>query len=474
MILYYLALTVICVLTIALFHRKVDVGFMVYLFVGAQLALTVHACANLHETELVYFSYDAIGVILLVVLSIVTIPAIIHSRIYMDRHRTSPSARATYYSSLLLLIMAMSLGYLANHIAMTWVFTEITTLSAAMLVYHHRNKLALEGTWKYIFVCAISVTFIFIGILFLSLSLMHAGSNDLSYANLLNNSANLDVFWLKLAFIFIFTGYTAKMGLFPMFTAGIDAKDKAPSPAGALLAAVLVNLGFIGIFRSYSIVSNTSVGQWSRIFMIAVALITLFVATAYMIKVRNIKRLLAYSGIEQMAIVILGMALGRVGCYAAILHLVMHSFIKSGLFFHLGQLFRVYKSKMIENMGGYFSYNPFGALVLLLGLFCITAIPPSGLFISEFMIFKTMIASGQYWLFAVVALLLTVLIWAFARIIFRIVFIPQETENKIDTPHISPWESATQIVLFLLAIYIGYGTPSILVNLINEAITVIS
>jgi hydrogenase-4 component F len=159
------------------------------------------------------------------------------------------------------LITSISAAYLANHIAVTWIFVEITTLSASAMIYHRRNNRSLEGTWKYVFVCAISITLVFIGILFLSFSLPQAVANDLSFAALMKNAGRLNLFWLRLAFIFIFTGFTAKLGLVPMYTAGIDAKDKAPSPAGALFSSALVNVGFVGIFRFYG-VSPNSIALW--------------------------------------------------------------------------------------------------------------------------------------------------------------------------------------------------------------------
>ena len=141
----------------------------------------------------------------------------------------------------------------------TWVFVELTTLSASALIYHRRSKLTLEGTWKYIFICSISITLVFIGVLFVTVAVQQQGINDLFYKNLSLHAPKLNVFWLKLAFLFIFTGFTAKAGLVPMYTAGIDAKDKAPYPAAALLASVLMNVGFIGIFRFYEITSHTSI-----------------------------------------------------------------------------------------------------------------------------------------------------------------------------------------------------------------------
>ena len=146
----------------------------------------------------------------------------------------------------------------------------------------------------------------------------------------------MNVFWLRLAFIFIFTGFTAKLGLVPMYTAGIDAKDKAPSPAGALLSSVLMNVGFVGIFRFYIVAANSPIHQWANHVIIIAALLSIFVATVYMTKVKNIKRMFAYSSIEHAGIIMLGLAAGGVGYYAAILHIVLHAFIKSSLFFQHG------------------------------------------------------------------------------------------------------------------------------------------
>jgi hydrogenase-4 component F len=368
------------------------------------------------------------------------------------------------------LLAAISAGYLANHIAVIWIFIEITTLSASALIYHHRNKLALEGTWKYVFISAISVTFIFIGILFLSLSLEHAGSDDLSFENLLANSSQLSPFWLRLAFLFIFTGFTVKLGLVPMFTAGVDAKDKAPAPAGALLSSVLMNLGFVGVFRFYIVVANTPLHHWANLVIGIAAFLSVFVATVYMIKVKNIKRMMAYSSIEHMGLVMLGVAAGGIGYYAAVLHIVLHAFVKSGMFFQFTQLYRVFQSKSIYQVGNYFKYNTSGAMVLLLGFISVTAMPPSGLFVSEFLIFRSLFEAHQIILLIVVLLLLTMIIWAFGKNILKILFLPPVGFDDSRVPVISPWESATQFFLLALAVYLGLNPPAEFVQLIKESV----
>src|SRR5512133_668277 len=369
--------------------------FLVILFTLLQAGFTAYACISYRETVFTYFTFDSLGILLLVTLSIIVIPAVFHSWLYIKRHSEPPQSRAIYFTALIILISSITAGYLANHIAVIWIFTELTTLSASALIYHHRNKLALEGTWKYVFICAISITFVFIGILFLSLSLQHAGSDDLSFANLRAHADQLNPFWLRLAFLFIFTGFTAKLGLVPMYTAGIDAKDKAPAPAGALLASVLMNVGFTGIFRLYKVIAQTPVFHWANVVIFVAAILSIFVATVYMTKVLNIKRMFAYSGIEHMGLVMLGIAAGGIGYYAAILHIVLHSFVKSSLFFQFNQLYRVFGSKNLADTGNYFKYNSSGALVLLAGFICAAAMPPSGLFVSEFLIFRSLFESSH-------------------------------------------------------------------------------
>jgi hydrogenase-4 component F len=443
---------------------------LVIIFGVLQTGFTVYACYHYKRIDTEYFAFDSLGLLLLMTLGVITIPALFHSYMYIKRHDETPQSRAIYFSAFIFLITSITAAYLASHIAVIWIFTELTTLSASMLIYHHRNKLALEGTWKYVFICAISITFVFIGILFLSLSLQHAGSNDLSFANLMTYKDKLNPFWLRLAFLFIFTGFTAKLGLVPMYTAGIDAKDKAPAPTGALLASVLMNLGFVGIFRFYTVVAQTSIFHWANLVIFIAAFLSIFVATVYMTRVTNIKRMFAYSGIEHMGIVMLGIAAGGVGYYAAVLHIVLHAFVKSSLFFQFNQLYRTFQSKSINHTGNYFKYNPAGAIVLLLGFISATAMPPSGLFVSEFLIFRSLFEGKYIILLVGVLVLLTIVIWAFGKNILKILFLPVAGFDETNVPKISPWESLTQYILLFTAIWLGLNPPAQFVELIQDAV----
>lgn len=475
MTIMYLIGTVI-ISTLLFFNRNGKTNYLlVTAFAVIQWTLTMHAFAQRDAEECYgFFKADALALLMLVTASIVVIPVFYHSYVYFQNQEEKPRVRSIFFMSMTILLAATSGAYLSNHIAVTWVFVELTTLAASGLIYHHRNADALEGTWKYIFVCSISITFVFIGILFLSIALQQAGHADLSFPALLEQAGSLDVFWLRLAFIFIFTGFTAKLGLVPMFTAGIDAKDKAPSPAGALFSSLLMNVGFVGIFRFYEVIAQTAIHAWANQIIFIAAGLSVFVATVYMLKVQNIKRMLAYSSIEHSGLVMLGLAAGGVGYYASILHLVLHAFVKSSMFFQIGQVYRVFRSKYISDTGDYFQYNQPGALALLLAFICSSAIPPSGLFISEFMIFRALFEGHHLFLLFIVLVLLSIIIWAFGQNIFRLLFLTPDHFDEQHVGKVPASESVSQFVLLGLAIYLGFNPPALMVALIQDAVNKLS
>lgn len=470
MITFFLPLALL-ISALLFFNRSKIVNYTLVIAYGVLLAtFALYEFFNPNQLELGYFKNDSLGVLLLVTLAIVAIPALFHGYRYITTHNESRKSRALFFFAMTLLLTATGVAYLSNHIAVTWIFVEITTLSASVLIYHHRTPQALEGAWKYVFICAISITFVFIGILFLSLSLKQAGVDDLSFDALQKNYAQLNPFWLKLAFLFIFTGFTAKLGLVPMYTAGIDAKDKAPAPAGALLSSVVMNLGFIGIYRFYAIVAHTEIKDWANTIILIAALLSIFVATVYMTRIKNIKRMFAYSGIEHMGLVMLGLAAGGIGVYAAILHAILHAFVKPSLFFQFNQVYRVYQSKSIYDVGNYFKYNKAGAIVLLLGFISATAMPPSGLFVSEFLIFQSLFEAHRIIILFIVLILLTMIIWGFGSNMFKLLFTPPLEIDESRIPKINPWESFSQYALLALAVYLAYNPPALFVQMIQDAV----
>jgi len=470
MIIFYIITSLIIGALLFINTKLLINRLLVIAFIILQWAYSIYGFMHKNISDAAYFTPDALALLLLFTLSIICIPALLHSYDYIYKEHNTPRVRGIYYGSTVVLIMALTAAYLSSHIAVTWIFVELTTLCASALIFHRRNSGSIEATWKYVFMSSISLVFVFIGILFVSISLGKDHTISLQYSNLMKAAPTLNTFWLKAAFIFIFTGYSLKLGTVPMYNAGIDAKDKAPSPSAALFTTVMANVGFVGFFRFYLIIANSPVFHWANNLILFTAIVSVFVATVYMVRVKNIKRMLAYSSIEHMGIILLGIAAGGFGYYAAILHLVLHSFAKSSLFLQIGHIYKTFKTKNIYSIGNYYNYNTAGAVFLLLAFIFTVAMPPSGLFISEFYIFRALFEARYLFVLIIVFILLTTIIWAFGKNVFKILFTPPIGFDESKIEKVSTIETFSQYFLLGLVLYLGIAPPDIFVKLINEAI----
>jgi hydrogenase-4 component F len=454
-------------------RNKIVNYILVSLFVILHWAFAVFEFNNIGLEELGYFKSNHLGIVFLIVLSILSVSTLYHSIIDFKENGEDPRERSIYYAALIILIMTLSGAYLSSHLVVTWIFVEITTLSASVLIYHRRTELALEATWKYLFVCSVSLTLSFIGILFLSIAIQHSGSIDLSFSSLMNYARNLNNNWLKISFLFILIGFSTKMGLFPMNTVTIDAHSVAPPQISAFISTVLMNVGFIAIFRIYKVMAQTNIIQWVNFVLLLSGILSIFTATIYSLKVIHHKRMFAYSSLEHMGIVAIGVASGGIGYYGVILHLIFHSFTKASLFYQISQVFHVFKSYKIAKTGNYFNLNPIGGVVIILGFLCITAIPPSGLFISEFLVFRALYESGFIVPLVLVLFLLTIITWAVAKNILHLLFGAPEGFNSENIVKISPFESISQFILLGLVIYLGVNPPGYFVQFIANSVSYI-
>ncbi len=468
---YYCIIGVL--ITAALFVlRRTSIHYaLLILFNIMQWGLTVFEILQYKKCEPGFFTADATALLMLIVLSILTTTSSYHSIRYMKEHADQPRrSHSIYYAAFCMLIIAQTGAFLSRHIIGTWIFVELTTFAASALIYHDRTEYSIEATWKYLFVCSIALAFAFIGILFLSISVQESGLTDLTYQSLLEHAATFNPFWLKFAFLFILIGYSAKMGLFPMHTVTIDAHTVAPPPISAFISTTLMNVGFIGIFRTYEIVASSSILDWANMILIISGVLSVFVAVVYLLRVNHIKRMAAYSSLENMGIVAIGLGVGGIGYYAAFLHLIFHSFTKASLFYQIQQLHSLFKSYLIKDLGGYYTKHAAGGAVFLIVFICLAALPPSGLFISEFFIFKAMFDKHYFVLVVLMMFLLSFAIWALGKNFFKVLFTPPDPQGIAVAGKFFWGDSLSQIVLTGMVIYLGFNPPAVLVDLIQQAI----
>jgi hydrogenase-4 component F len=474
MLLIFFTFSAILSLSILFLKNRVFTQIATSLFLVAQIAVSLIALAHPDKICVVYFKFDAIGVLLSLVLSILSIATFYHSRLYLKRHATDVKKESVYYASLIMLIVAMMSAYFAENIAVLWVSIEATTLLVSILIFHERSKEALEAAWKYLFISSVGVAFAFIGILFLSMAASNNGLTDLSLANLLLVAHSMSPLWLKIAFLLVLTGFSAKMGLFPLHTVAVDAHTVAPPPISAFISTALMNVGFLGIFRIYTVVAQTDILGWAQHVLLIAGTLSVLMSAIQMLRIKHYKRMFAFSSLEHMGIVALGLGIGGLGYYAAILHLIFHSFVKASLFYQIGQVHQFFKSYWIKDVSGYFKLNPVGGLSLLLGVISILAIPPSGLFISEFISFKAMILGGHLYLAIFILMLLTLIIYTFTKNALHLLYDTPPPNLDVSLVKMNPFESISQFVLLGLVIYLGINPPLFFTDLIHAAIAILN
>lgn len=432
-------------------------------FYVTQAAFAVWICLyHVGQTSVMFFTFDKLGLLFFVLLSIISPLVYHHSVSYLDRESVR---EFKIYNILLIMLCAAIAGvYFANHLAVTWIFLEATTICTAGLIYHRADKRSLEATWKYIFVCSTGIAIAYLGILLMS---SVATNGELSYDNLKGLVVDGNPLYLKIAFLFIVVGYSCKMELFPLYTSGVDANSAAPTPVSALISTGLVNAGFIAIFRVYEVMYHSIIYSWAGNVLIAAGLLSLLIGALYLRRTNNYKRFLAYSTVENMGIVAIGLGVGGVGVFAALLHIVAHTLIKSGLFLQIAQVGKAYGSYRINRIGDYIRYSRTGALALIMGCIAILAFPPSPLFLSEVMIFKQIITNGQWWLLASMLLLICVVIYSFADHILQLCYRPSTRVATAERVPMLPW---TIIILLCIVFTMGVWQNTIFIDFLSSIV----
>ncbi|HSO77183.1 MAG TPA: proton-conducting transporter membrane subunit, partial [Bacteroidales bacterium] len=211
--------------------------------------------------------------------------------------------------------------------------------------------------------------------------------------------------------------------------------------------------------------ADSPITEWMNHVLLITGLLSLLASAIYMQKASNLKRVFAYSTVEHMGLVLIALSFGKTGVYIALIQITVHSLIKSGLFFHAGILHRVLKSYKISKTGGYLALNPAGAVILLTGVILITAIPPSGLFLSEFLLFKEMI-NGHWLVFLAVAVLLTLIFYGIFNKNLRVIMgNPLPAHEK--TGSLPFCEFISQFVFFGLAVIACFYLPDFLTGLFS-------
>ena len=350
---------------------------------------------------------DALGKVVLGFITVLFFLCSLYAPTYLAlrSERSNRILCANLFASLAM----MTLVTMSHHLGLLWVAMEATTLVSAPGIYFNHNARSLEATWKYLLICSVGIALALLGSLFLAYSSLKAGlDSTLLFDQLIKDAPKLSPPWLHAAFVLLFVGYGTKMGLAPMHTWKPDAYGEAPGMVGALLAGGVTNCAFLSILRVYQICQAGSEAEFSRKVMIVMGLFSMAAAAVFMVRQRDFKRMLAYSSVEHMGILILGIGIGGTAVYGALLHLINNGLTKGVMFLSSGNIHRAYGSKYTDDVSGAMQRLPVSGALFLTGFLAITGAPPFGPFVSEFTIVSSAISSGQYWPAGLFLLFLTV------------------------------------------------------------------
>jgi hydrogenase-4 component F len=412
---------------------------------------------------------DPLGRIALPLVSVLFFACSLYVPTYLRLRQDQPNR--VFCAALLAFLAMMTLITVSHHLGLMWVALEANTLCTAPLLYFNRNPRSLEATWKYLLIGAVGIALALLGSFFLAYSALHGGRpGTLLVEELVRDAPFLSRPWLHTAFVVLLVGYGTKMGLAPMHTWKPDAYGEAPGLVGALLAGGLTTCAFLALLRFYQICAAAGEGAFARELLVAIGLFSMAVAGVFMARQRDYKRMLAYSSVEHMGILVVGIGVGGLATFGALLHLVANALTKGVMFLAAANIHRAYGAKTIDRVGGALRRVPASGVLFLAGFFAVTGSPPFAPFLSEFTILRGAISSGRYGVAAAFLGLLFVVFVGMGGTVLAVV----QGEPRADLPPTGFQDTVGTIgpALLLLAavVLLGVWVPAPLSAALTDAV----
>jgi len=406
------------------YARDVNVGFSLSTLIAAAV-LTVQVINNGpqfgwgHE-----FFIDPLNVFLVTLTAFVALTTAIFSRPYMrieqDKGKMTPRRLRLYHSMYQLFSFTMLLALTTNNMGILWVAMEAATLTTVMLVSVYRTAASLEAAWKYFILCGVGIAQALFGTVLLFMAaekVIGAEGGALLWTNLDAIKTQLDPNIITLAFAFLFIGYGTKVGLVPLHNWLPDAHAEGPTPVSAVLSGLLLNVAVYALLRFKVLTDGALSNQLAGHLMMGFGLTSVLVAALFLSRQRDVKRMFAYSSIEHMGLITFAFGMGGpIATYAGLLHMTVHSLIKSAIFFAVGHATQKAGTQIMDQIRGLVRVNPTVGWGLMMGSLAILGMPPFGVFASEFLILTTAMREHA-WATPILLLALGV---AFAAIFSRV------------------------------------------------------
>ena len=436
---------------------------------GLVLGLIPHA-ARSAPTYLSYLRADPLSCVFLLATSFLYAAVAVYAAGYL-KGRSDRYARR-FYLGFNVFAWAMLAAPLMSSLALLWIAIEVTTVVSALLVAIEDTDGAAEASWKYVLIASAGLGLGLLATIFIyyaGAQVLGAHSN-LAIQPLISVGSRLPKTPVRLAFLLAVLGYGTKVGLVPVHTWLPDAHSEAPTPVSAMLSGALLATSFYAIVRFYQVTAATLGSGFPRGTLLVFGIASLLLASLYVFGQRDVKRLLAYSSVEHMGILAVGVSFGApIALAGVLLHVVAHAAAKGSAFMGAGVFTVKYGTKQMSAMRDGLRLLPWSGPLFLLSIFALSAFPPSGIFRSEFEIVAGGLGNGDYAAAAVLVVLVTVAFFGLATSTTSILLTPVGP-NGIPAPgEPSAWMVVPVLAGLAVLVLLGVHPPGELANLITQA-----
>ncbi len=424
------------------------------------------------------FRIDALASYFLLPISLICPIAAFYSYHYLDNEGKGARVAANYFFFSILTI-SMGLVAAADNIvtfALSW---ELMSLSSFFLVIYDYDKRATRRAGYLYFAFAQAGAMI----LFASFAVIfsHTGSLDFAAIGTVPDTAKALIFTLA------FIGFGSKAGIMPLHVWLPHAHPAAPSHVSAVMSGVMIKMGIYGILRIYTLLHPQ--GTYCATLVISIGAITGVFGVVYALGQKNMKRLLAYSSVENIGIILLGIGLGMLGVSAnnpvmaglgfagALMHIINHAIFKSLLFMGAGAVQHHAHTLAIEKLGGLMKKMRLCGTAFLVGSLAICGLPPFNGFVGEFLIYGSGLhgmrtAFGSFMLVVVTILSLAIIgglaIACFTKLVGMVFLGEPRSEQAAQA---TPPGATIHAALVLLAVFCtGIGlAPQVILPMVGHA-----
>jgi hydrogenase-4 component F len=418
---------------------------------------------------------DGLSALMVVIITLLAAIAALYGVGYMraacgDTHL--PRVRS-FFALFQVFIFTMLLAVTTDNLGIMWVAIEGTTLATVFLVNLHNTRTSIEAAYKYLILSSVGIALAFIGTaLMYYAGASRAGEIAVNWTSLHAAASSLNPQVVRLAFAFILVGYGTKAGLAPMHTWLPDAHSEAPAPISALMSGVLLNVGLYALMRFKAVadiaVGATFAGPW----FVGIGLLSLAVAAAFLVTQRNYKRMLAYSSVEHVGIICMGLGFGGYwGVLGALLHLINHALAKSLLFILSGNILLKYETADIRKVHGLLRASPLTGSAFLAGTLALIGLPPFGIFMSEFLIFRAGLERGPLWVVVLAIVLLTVAFAGMLRSVNQMLY--GAAPERVEHGDVLRWSLAPLVLNVALLLVLGLTLPRAVADALAQALSVL-